>query len=496
MLFRPCRSPAALYLSSFHFFQIPSNFALCKNLSLPQMRADGYNQVKREEEGFPENNEKKEREKTMEKMLLNENWKLRDASETEWIPGTVPGSVYQDYLNAGKMEDPYWRANEEQALELMKRDFEYRTVFDVSGDMLAHDEVILHFDGIDTVADICLNGQTLGHVDNMHRTWEYRVKELLKKEGNELSVRITSPVNYIYDLYEKDPLIVGSSDAMRGCSYLRKAHCMYGWDWGPRLPDAGIWRPVSLLGVDAARFDNVYVTQNHEQGKVTLNFQADIELLGAERLYRLGGNGAQKDADRLEQEGMELHITVTAPDGTAQKVETGRMQTVIENPQLWWPNGYGNQPLYGVKVELCRDGKVLDVWEKRIGLRTMRVVREKDKWGESFCHEVNGVRIFAMGADYIPEDNILPRVTPERTRDLLLQAKNAHFNCIRVWGGGHYPADAFWDICDELGLIVWEDFMFACGVYDLTEEFEANIRAEFIYNLKKRQGKHHFKLFW
>lgn len=456
------------------------------------MRADGYNQVKREEEGFPENNEKKEREKTMEKMLLNENWKLRDASETEWIPGTVPGSVYQDYLNAGKMEDPYWRANEEQALELMKRDFEYRTVFDVSGDMLAHDEVILHFDGIDTVADICLNGQTLGHVDNMHRTWEYRVKELLKKEGNELSVRITSPVNYIYDLYEKDPLIVGSSDAMRGCSYLRKAHCMYGWDWGPRLPDAGIWRPVSLLGVDAARFDNVYVTQNHEQGKVTLNFQADIELLGAERLHRLGGNGAQKDADRLEQEGMELHITVTAPDGTAQKVETGRIQTVIENPQLWWPNGYGNQPLYGVKVELCRDGKVLDVWEKRIGLRTMRVVREKDKWGESFCHEVNGVRIFAMGADYIPEDNILPRVTPERTRDLLLQAKNAHFNCIRVWGGGHYPADAFWDACDELGLIVWEDFMFACGVYDLTEEFEANIRAEFIDNIKRI--RHHASL--
>ena len=172
----------------------------------------------------------------MEKMLLHENWKLRDASETEWIPGTVPGSVYQDYLNAGKMEDPYWRANEEQALELMKRDFEYRTVFDVPEAMLAHDEVILHFDGIDTVADICLNGQTLGHVDNMHRTWEYRVKELLKKEGNELSVRIASPVNYIYDLYEKDPLIVGSSDAMRGCSYLRKAHCMYRLGLGPPPP--------------------------------------------------------------------------------------------------------------------------------------------------------------------------------------------------------------------------------------------------------------------
>ncbi len=393
------------------------------------MRADGYNQVKREEEGFPENNEKKEREKTMEKMLLNENWKLRDASETEWIPGTVPGSVYQDYLNAGKMEDPYWRANEEQALELMKRDFEYRTVFDVSGDMLAHDEVILHFDGIDTVADICLNGQTLGHVDNMHRTWEYRVKELLKKEGNELSVRITSPVNYIYDLYEKDPLIVGSSDAMRGCSYLRKAHCMYGWDWGPRLPDAGIWRPVSLLGVDAARFDNVVCTQNDEQGKVTLNFQADIELLGAERLHRLGGNGAQKDADRLEQEGMELHITVTAPDGTAQKVETGRMQTVIENPQLWWPNGFGDQPPVSAwKVDCFPGGEGAGrLGEADRPAHDDECIREKDEYGESFAHEVNGVRIFAMGADYIPEDNILPRVTPERTRDLLLQAKDGTF---------------------------------------------------------------------
>ena len=434
----------------------------------------------------------------MEKMLLHENLKLREVSEagcfpeTDWIPGTVPGSVYQDYLNAGKMEDPYWRANEEQALELMKRDFEYRTVFDVSEEMLAHDEVFLHFDGIDTAAEICLNGQTLGHADNMHRIWEYRVKELLKKEGNELSVRITSPVNYIYDRYEKDPLIVGSVDAMRGCSYLRKAHCMYGWDWGPRLPDAGIWRPVSLLGVDAARFDNVYVTQNHEPGRVTLHFQADIELLGAERLYRLGGNGAQKDAARLAQEGLEVRVAVTAPDGSVQTVGAERMRTVIEDPQLWWPNGYGEQPLYSVKAELCCGGTVLDVWEKRIGLRTMTVAREKDQWGESFCHEVNGVRIFAMGADYIPEDNILPRVTPERTYELLTQAKNAHFNCVRVWGGGHYPADAFWDACDELGLIVWEDFMFACGVYDLTEEFEENIRAEFIDNIKRI--RHHASL--
>ena len=461
----------------------------------------------------------------MEKMLLDQNWMLRDVSEggeeTGWIPGSVPGSVYQDYLNAGRMEDPYWRANEEEALERMKRDYEYRTVFALPDSLLSHEEVFLRLEGVDTVADIWLNGTLLGHVENMHRTWEYQVKALLKKEGNELSVRLFSPVNYIYGRYEKDPLITGSSDAMSGCSYLRKAHCMFGWDWGPRLPDAGIWRPVSLIGADRARLDGVYVTQSHEAGRVMLDFQADVRLLKEEALCRLGGIGAdweeaapgpesawqneqkrkkalrrEKDAGKLAQAGLELFITVTSPDGAVWKTDSreasDRLQVTVEDPQLWWPNGYGGQPLYRVRAELCREGKVLDVWDKRIGLRTMTVARRKDQWGESFCHEVNGVRIFAMGADYIPEDNILPRVTPERTYDLLLQAKNAHFNCIRVWGGGHYPADAFWDACDELGLIVWEDFMFACGVYDLTEAFEENIREEFIDNIKRI--RHHASL--
>ena len=157
----------------------------------------------------------------------------------------------------------------------------------------------------------------------------------------------------------------------------------------------------------------------------------------------------------------------------------------IEQPKLWWPSGYGEQPLYRVEVELLKDGAVLDTWNRRIGLRMITVHIEKDAYGECFEHEINGVRIFAMGADYIPEDNILPRVTPERTRELLMQAKNANFNCIRVWGGGYYPGDEFWDICDELGLIVWEDFMFACAVYYLSEEFEENITAEFIDNVKR-----------
>ena len=264
---------------------------------------------------------------------------------------------------------------------------------------------------------------------------------------------------------------------MRGFPYLRKAHCMFGWDWGPRLPDAGIWRKVSLVGYDIARLDGVYITQQHTGGQAGLNFRVDVDKCGEERILSFG-----KDNNKLV--GLTYNVRVT--DGRQWKLSGAVDNTIIiDNPDLWWPNGYGEQPLYRVEVKLKKGDEVLDIWEKKIGLRTLTVHIEKDEYGESFAHEVNGVRIFAMGADYIPEDNILSRVTPERTRDLLQQAKNAHFNCIRVWGGGNYPYDAFWDICDELGLIVWEDFMFACAVYQLTDEFEENITAEFVDNIKR-----------
>ena len=430
---------------------------------------------------------------------LHENWKMCTVGTEESLPASVPGSVYNDLLANGKMEDPYYRDNEMKALAIMEDDFEYSTSFDAEEEILKCSQVLLRFEGIDTLGDIWLNGSRIAYVNNMHRTWEFPVKEILKEEGNELKVVLHSPTKYIGEEFEKEP-IPGSGEAMRGFPYLRKAHCMFGWDWGPRLPDAGIWREVKLVGFDEARIDSVYITQVHEEKKVTLKPDVDVERLGEERLRRFG-----RDDERLA--GLSCRVTVTDPEG--KKRVYGHRQAmegiVIEEPRLWWPNGYGEQPLYEVAVELLEGGipeageteakqdtSVLDTWKRRIGLRRMTVCTDKDEYGEQFCHMVNGVKIFAMGADYIPEDNILSRVTPERTRNLLLQAKNANYNCVRVWGGGHYPGDAFWDACDELGLIVWEDFMFACATYNLTEEFEENIRAEFADNIKRI--RHHASL--
>ena len=414
----------------------------------------------------------------MKEVLLHNNWEMHQIGNGEWIAATVPGSVYGDLLNAGKMENPFWKDNEDEALKLMDYDYEYRTTFSCDKEFLASDEVILHFDGLDTIADVTLNGVKLGHVENMHRIWEYSVKELLKEENNELKVYFHSPTKYIAEAFEKAPTL-GTEDAMNGFVHIRKAHCMFGWDWGAHLPDAGIWRDVYLLGVDTARLDCVEVLQYHEQGTVRLEVNPQV-IMAAGR--------------RSSEQDVKAYVTINDPQG--KEIVSGHSaeeDIIIEKPQLWWPNGYGEQNLYTISVDLKKeDGTVVDNWTRRIGLRTITMDRTKDQWGERFATCVNGVNIFAMGADYIPEDHLLGRVTKETTKTLLEKAVFANFNSIRVWGGGYYPDDWFFDLCDEMGLVVWEDFMFACAVYDLTPEFEANITAEFIDNLKRI--RHHASL--
>ena len=401
----------------------------------------------------------------MQKLSLNGTWTLEiPGSGFGMVSASVPGSVYHDLLNAQLIPDPFYRDNEMDALALMDNDFHYSRSFTVAEELLRCDALLLRCEGLDTIAEIYINGTAAGSADNMHRIWEYDVRKLLQPGENTISIRFASPTNYIKEAYAKSAAD-GSSDAMVGFPHIRKAHCMFGWDWGPRLPDAGIWRDISIIGVETARIRDVHVLQHHKAGKVTLEVNTHVtEIAGS----------------------APISVQVTAPCGKTWTARGEKAVLEIDEPQLWWPAGYGEQPLYTVRVVL---GDKLDEWERRIGLRTMTVSRRKDEWGESFCHCVNGIDIFAMGADYIPEDNLLPRVNPERTRRLLEDARAANMNCIRIWGGGYYPDDFFYDICDELGLLVWQDFMFACAVYDLTEAFEENITAEFVDNV--RRLRHH-----
>lgn len=401
-----------------------------------------------------------------EQVNLGGAWRMREADSQTWHSAHVPGSVYADLMADGTMPDPFWRENELDAFERMKKDYVYQRTFTVTEAQLAHAHVELVCEGLDTLAHVSLNGREIAFADNMHITWVWDVKEHLHAGENTLEIRFDSPILYCAKKAEEAPGWE-SSDATPGFRHLRKAHCMFGWDWGPRLPDAGIWRPIFLRTWDTARLENALMLQAHHDGVVDVTIRPEI---------------AGESAWSAE---------ITAPDGEVMIIpETTAAEQVvtIQNPQLWWPNGLGKQPLYRVTVRLAAG----DTRTWRIGLRTMTVSREKDEWGEEFCHVVNGMKVFAMGADYIPEDNILARVTPERTRRLLEDCKAANFNAIRVWGGGYYPDDAFYDICDELGLMVWQDLMYACAFYDLTPDFERSIRVETHQNVARL--RHHASL--
>ncbi|EFC95890.1 glycoside hydrolase, family 2 [Hungatella hathewayi DSM 13479] len=415
-------------------------------------------------------------EKIMVIQKVTEGWKVRSCQTGQCFETKVPGTVYGTWLEHGAMEDPYWRDCEDDALAMMEGEYEYETTLPFCEELMSCRAIRLKFEGIDTLADIYFNGNHLGFADNMHRVWEYPVKSLAAESGgvNTIRVRFHSPLSFIKEAYEKSPYD-GSPEAMQGFPLLRKSHCSFGWDWGPRLPDAGLFRAVSLVGVEQAEIRDVWIRQIHREGAVSLSCDIAVESV----------------CDTV----CTCELKVTGPKGDTSVSQLQRKNDgffggiVIDNPELWWPNGYGSQPLYRVEAVLKANGEIQDIQSRMVGLRTMKVNTGADEYGSRFAHEVNGVEIFAMGADYIPEDCIRGRVNRERTRTLLEHCRDCNFNVIRVWGGGYYPDDFFYDLCDELGLIVWQDFMFACAVYPLTPEFEANVTAEIRDNV--RRIRHH-----
>ena len=391
----------------------------------------------------------------MDKVELNGEWKI--TSKTYDLIGKVPGSVYSALLRNGLMEDPFYRDNEPKALAIMDEEFIFTKKFQY---VKKSKSVLLVCEGIDTLCDIFINGQFVAHTDNMHRTYVLEVSSYLRDGENEIKAVFPPFDAYIKAKHKEKKLSTGAYFALEGFANVRKANYMSGWDWGPRLPDAGIWRDIYLINGDIPRITETRILQRHEDGKVFLFVKAETSVPA------------------------ETKIMIIDPDGEKIELQNGT-EIEIKNPQLWWPNGYGQQPLYTVCVEVLAGGVSVDTAQKKVGLRTLVISRENDEWGEEFCYKINGVKIFAFGADYIPEDNIISRLSPERTKKLLEDCVFANFNSIRVWGGGFYPYDYFFELCDEMGIIVFMDLMFACGVVPTDDVFCENIEIEVEQNLKR-----------
>lgn len=374
--------------------------------------------------------------------------------------GTVPGTVYSFLLENQLMEDPYYRQNELEAQKLLENEFVFRKTFSFH---FEGKRVLLRCEGLDTLCDIYINSVHKAYTDNMHRTYEFDITEMLCEGENEIKIVIHPVDDYIKEKQKNEPLR-GPWHCMEGAGHIRKASCMMGWDWGPRLPDAGIWRNIELCLLDGARITDFHILQRHEGKKVYIT-----------PLVRTDQNA-------------KVQVVMQTPK-QEEFILPANCETEIENPQLWWPNGLGEQPLYTIIASVVDGETEVERQVKRIGLRTMRLIREKDAYGECFCHEVNGIRFFAMGADYIPEDNVFSRITKEKTYWLLKQCQRSHFNAIRVWGGGYYPDDFFFDACDEMGIVVFQDLMLACITISGNHDMQENFKAEIYDNL--RRIRHH-----
>ena len=397
-------------------------------------------------------------------MKIN-NFKM-DYESYRGLDCTVPCDMYSVLLKHGYIDEPYNGTNEKILFDYSKKDCVFYSDITLSEKELSKEKIDLIFYGLDTICDIYLNGSHLGRVMNMHRKYEYDIKSLAK-ENNVLRLEFKSPVNYFYEMENNHHLYMDTGSTVGAC-HLRKAFYMSGWDWAPKLPNMGIFRDIEVIAYDYDKIEDFEVLQHHENGSVSLDITVNTK-------HR---------ADNLK---IECEI-----DGQAVVLENGKGQIKIENPVLWYPNGYGEQKLYDITFKLYKNDNLIDTVSRKIGLRTVKLCRENDEFGQEFCFEVNGIKIFAMGANLVPIDSLPSRMTNERLEKIVQDCLFANFNCIRVWGGAFYPEDYLYDLCDEYGLLVWQDFMVACANVWLREEFVKEFKAEAIYNIKR--FRHHASL--
>ncbi len=426
----------------------------------------------------------------MQIQSLSGAWECSPTGQAAWLAATVPGSVHLDLLAAGRIPDPFVADNEKQVQWVAEADWDYRRQFTVQPELLAAAELWLVCDGLDTLATLTLNGHRLGQTDNMFRQYEWDVKPWLllvdaagQPAVNELLVQFASPVKFTAEQQARRAM-PGVSQAIPGGPYLRKAPCQFGWDWGPQLPPIGIWKDLRLEGRTGGRLQTVHVRQEHADGRVSVEAQLAVECLGPApitatmRIVGPDGGVAASSAELGPGEAAgrsSVEVTLRLP---------------IAQPQLWWPNGYGSQPLYRVEIRLDQSGATvtapLDERTYTVGLRTIELRQSEDQWGRSFGFVVNGVPIFAKGSNWIPADSFPTRISNERLEGLIRSAAETHQNMLRVWGGGFYEEDRFYDLCDRYGILVWQDFIFACSVYPLNDPaWLDNVRQEVQQNVRR-----------
>lgn len=415
---------------------------------------------------------------------LHEGWKFRQARLTNWYPATVPGVVHTDLLQNKIIEDPFFRLNERGLQWIDKEDWVYETCFTLAADMMRKENMELVFEGLDTYADVYLNDECILKADNMFRRWSIPVRQYIREENNILKVYFHSPVKIDVPKWDALPYQYPASNDQsengglfnkKISIFARKAGYHYGWDWGPRLVTSGIWRPVYIRAWSDLRINDVFIEQK-EVGAGRAVIAGHVEL----------------DADK-DMDGVLVTITDEATGrvlGEWQadlKRGTNRVTVdfVLHKPKLWWSNGLGEPFLYRFRTDIIAGGELLDSKTERVGIRSLKVVHQPDKDGHTFYIELNGRPVFAKGANYIPLDNFLPRVTPENYKRTILDAAGVNMNMLRVWGGGIYENDVFYDLCDEHGIMIWQDFMFACSMYPAEGALLDNIHQEAVDNVKR-----------
>jgi beta-mannosidase len=412
---------------------------------------------------------------------LKDKWTFKKAGTNEWLKAAVPGTVHTDLLANERIQDPFYRTNEKDLQWIDKSDWIYQTTFDLPAAIASKEHIELDFKGLDTYADVYLNDKLLFKADNFFIKWVKDIKELLREKGNHLKIYFHSPTKIGLAALKKqgfplpspnDQSEIGAMGEDKVGIFMRKPGYHFGWDWGPRLVTSGIWQPVILKAWNTARVIDVF----YEQQKVNA---AKAEILTHVQIQAAVAGEMEISVETAGRQVVKKVVEVKVGDNNFI------LPFSLTKPELWWPHNLGNPSLYNFELILAKGDLVLDSSLQKIGLRDVQIIRKPDSAGSSFYVQINGVPVFCKGANYIPQDVFIPRVNGEKYESLLKSALAANMNMLRVWGGGFYEKDIFYNLCDEYGIMVWQDFMFACSMFPADASFTENVKKEAIYNVKR-----------